>query len=193
MAARNCFSGRAPRIKRSPMTNAGVPLTPRHWRGRRSARSAHPGRGPPCRARAVRHRGPRNGRRPGCDRGRRGPPPPAAPCESVRTGPAPVTPAPRVPPASIRPEDRELLEDEPQVVVPAFVPSDGADEDPEVSVLARSFLGIAHALLDPNDGRFVRQTTPLTRTDALTSPGVAWSVGWGAVPGSPEWARTASH
>ena len=52
---------------------------------------------------------------------------------------------------------------------------------------------IAHAVLDPNEGRFVRQATPMLRTDALTSPGVAWSVGWGAVPVSPEWARAASH
>ena len=33
--------------------------------------------------------------------------------------------------------------------------------------------GIAHAVLDPNEGRFVRQATPMLRTDALTSPRVA--------------------
>ena len=53
--------------------------------------------------------------------------------------------------------------------------------------------GIAHAVLDPNEGRIVRQATPMPRTGAFTSPGVAWSVGWGAVPGIPEWARAASH
>ena len=52
---------------------------------------------------------------------------------------------------------------------------------------------IPHAVLDPNEGRIVRQATPMLRTDAFTSPGVAWSVGWGAVPGSPKWARAASH
>ena len=33
----------------------------------------------------------------------------------------------------------------------------------------------------------------MLRTGALTSPRVAWRVAWGAVPGIPEWARTASH
>ena len=84
-----------------------------------------------------------------------------------------------------RPEGREFLEDEPQVIVSAFVPSDGADEDPELwpGVPARSFPGIAHALLDPNEGRIDRQASPMLPTGALTSPRVAWSVGWGAVPG----------
>ena len=29
--------------------------------------------------------------------------------------------------------------------------------------------GIAHAVLDPNEGRFDRQATPMLRTGALTS------------------------